>query len=125
MQQSKAKRAALRDDLIWLADILESLTKLQKWFESPSSADEFAARDVLYSAVLREFTVIGEAVKRLSVGLTSQETQVNWRELAGFRDVLVHNYFGVRDSVVWDAVVTVAPQLREEISEIVQRLDTP
>ena len=112
----------MREDLVWLGDILESLTKLQKWSESPSSAAEFAARDVLYSAVLREFTVIGEAVKRLSSGLTSQESHVNWRELAGFRDILVHNYFGVRDTVVWDAVVNVAPVLREDVTEIIERL---
>lgn len=115
----------MREDLVWLSDILESLTRLQKWSESPSSSAEFAARDVLYSAVLREFTVIGEAVKRRSSGLRSQESHVNWRELAGFRDVLVHNYFGVRDTVVWDAVVNVAPLLHADISEITERLARP
>lgn len=79
---------------------------------------------MLYSAVIREFTVIGEAVKHLSSGAMSVDPVVPWRALAGFRDVLVHNYFGIRDEVVWDAVTSVAPELLRQVTSMVAALDT-
>ncbi len=111
------KRFSSPDDLAWLRDIQESFEKIIAWTTS-ADVNEFMARGQLYSAVIREFTVVGEAVKRLSSELVESTPDVPWRELAGFRDVLVHNYFGVRDEVVWDAATNTVPSLVRAIAQL-------
>jgi uncharacterized protein with HEPN domain len=61
-------------------------------------------------AVIRQFEIIGEAVKALPNDLTDREPSVPWQQIAGFRDVLAHSYFAVDDSIVWDAAANKAPQ---------------
>lgn len=109
----------MRDDLAWLEDIRDSLTRLQEWSASEDAEGAFRARGMLYAAILREFTVIGEAVKHLSPQTTAVDGVVPWRELAAFRDVIVHNYFGIRDEVVWDGVTNVVPELLDQIISMV------
>jgi len=60
--------------------------------------------------VIRQFEIIGEAVKALPNDLTDREPTVPWQQIAGFRDVLAHSYFAVDDSIVWDAAANKAPQ---------------
>jgi uncharacterized protein with HEPN domain len=71
--------------------------------------DDYKTQD----AVIRQFEIIGEAVKHLPASVTLQEPAIPWRQFAGFRDVLAHAYFAVDVSVVWEAAKEFAPRLRE------------
>lgn len=78
---------------------------------------------MLYSAILRELTVIGEAVKQISASTLAIRPDVPWRQIAGLRDVVVHSYFAVSPDTIWDVAVTQLPPLRSAITELLQRTD--
>jgi uncharacterized protein with HEPN domain len=69
-------------------------------------------------AVIRQFEIIGEAVKALPGELIEKETATPWREIAGFRDVLAHSYFAVDTSVIWDAASEKAPALKSSCERL-------
>jgi uncharacterized protein with HEPN domain len=70
---------------------------------------------VLQDAIIRNFEVIGEAVKQLSPELLKQYDQVPWRRIAGFRDILTHDYMGVDLDEVWNVIENDLPQLKRTV----------
>lgn len=70
------------------------------------SKQEFAADDKSVDAVVRNLEVIGEAVKRLPTDLRSREAGIEWQKIAGLRDILIHQYFGIDTDILWDIVQT-------------------
>ena len=95
-----------------LDDIVESCGRVADYIRGYDLAkfeDDYKTQD----AVIRQFEIIGEAVKYLPESVTLQEPAIPWRQFAGFRDVLAHAYFAVDVSVVWEAAKDFAPRLRE------------
>jgi uncharacterized protein with HEPN domain len=81
----------------------------------------FIQDETLKRAYVRSIEVIGEAVKQLPEPLRQQYATVEWRSLAGMRDRLIHNYFGVDYDIVWDVVIHKIPALDIEIRRILER----
>ena len=82
---------------------------------------EFLQDETLKRAYVRSIEVIGEAVKQLPDTLRQKYTAIEWRAMAGMRDRLIHNYFGVDYDIVWDVVVNKIPTLDAEIRDILQQ----
>ena len=78
----------------------------------------FLAETIVQDAVIRNREVIGEAVKNLSDHLRQAHPEVPWSRIAGLRDVLIHEYFGVRLETVWAAVENRLPELRRHIAAL-------
>ncbi len=74
-------------------------------------------------AVLRGLEIIGEAVKNLSEELKKKHTNILWKEIAGMRDKLIHQYFGVNLDLVWETIKTKLPELRNQISRILKEIE--
>lgn len=72
---------------------------------------EFIQNETLKRAYVRSIEVVGEAVKQLPDGLRQKYKTIEWRAVAGMRDRLIHNYFGVDYDIVWDVVVNKIPEL--------------
>jgi uncharacterized protein with HEPN domain len=85
------------------------------------SADEFARNDVLKRACVRSIEVIGEASKRVPEAFRAKYPDVEWRKMAGMRDKLIHEYFGVDYSVVYDVARNKAVVLSREIERVIDR----
>lgn len=100
-----------RDPKLRLADIVDACTRIGSYildFNGVSFGQDLKTQD----AVIRQFEIIGEAVKALPADLIAKEPHIPWNQIAGFRDILTHSYFAVDSSVVWDAASSKAPDLK-------------
>ena len=73
---------------------------------------------MVQDAIIRNFEIIGEAVKHISTDLKRSYPEIQWRGLAGFRDVLIHNYMGVDLLEVWNVIEIELPQIKKIIDDI-------
>ena len=84
------------------------------------SFEVFAADQTLRRAFVRSLEIIGEAAKHVSEDFRTQHPTVEWRAMAGMRDRLIHDYFGVDFELVWDVVHRRIPELRTQIATILE-----
>ncbi|GAA3989713.1 HepT-like ribonuclease domain-containing protein [Hymenobacter antarcticus] len=89
---------------------------------SNSTLVEFLSDEDLQDIALRQFTVMGEAAAHVSDALKRQHPQIDWRRAAGFRNFVVHEYFRVDFTLVWDTVVSVLPPLVVELPPLLQQV---
>lgn len=100
-------------DALYLDHIRERIQRIEDC--AREGKDAFEASHVLQDAVIRNFEVIGEAVKQLSPALLDRYPEVPWRRVAGFRDVLIHDYMGVDVEEVWNVIEKDLPQLKQTV----------
>jgi len=93
-----------------LIDIATAIKRILRYTANISRAD-LEANDEKLSAILYQITIIGEATKRLSQILRQQHSEIAWREMAGMRDVIVHNYDQLDLDIVWDVIENKLPEL--------------
>ncbi len=92
-----------RDVKLFLHDILESIEKIERYTKN-LSFDEFVKNNLVVDAVIRNLEIIGETVKNIPEDIRSKYPEIPWRQIAGFRDVVIHHYFGVDLNIVWTVV---------------------
>ena len=111
-----------RDIRLYLDDILEAIGKIEKYTEG-LDFEKFRTDDKTGDAVIRNFLVIGEAVKKIPPGIRKKNPDIPWKIIAGMRDKLVHKYFGIRYDVVWETIELRLPSLRLDIKKILDQMD--
>lgn len=111
-----------RDIKLYLEDILEEIKRVQRFVKDISGFDEFYKNDLVYYAVLKSLENIGEAVKNIPAELKNLYS-IQWRKISGFRDVLIHDYFGIDPEVVWDVIKNKLPELELAVNFILKELD--
>ena len=107
-----------RDYKVYVDDIVEAIAKIKRFtvgFDSKTFSDD----EKTFDAVIRNLEVIGEAVKKIPEGIRTQYPTVEWKKIAGVRDILIHEYFGIDAEIVWDIIQNKLPILESQIAKIV------
>lgn len=109
----------MREPKILLKDILEAISAIERFVEGVGF-EEFRTNDEKSSAVIRKFEIIGEATKSLPEELKEKHQEIPWKEMAGFRDKLIHFYFGIKYELVWQAIKKRLPQIKPLIQKMLE-----
>ncbi|MEE9295487.1 MAG: DUF86 domain-containing protein [Phycisphaerae bacterium] len=108
----------MKDDRVYLLHIRDCLGRICGYTAEGRAA--FFADTRTQDAVIRNFEVIGEAVKNLSQDYKDTHPAVPWKRIAGMRDLLIHHYFGIKLETVWDVIEREVPQLQETIERMLE-----
>lgn len=107
----------MKDDRIYLRHILEAIHDIEHY--ASVGRPTVMADKMRQDAIIRKLEVIGETVKNLSEKAKRERPEIPWRQIAGMRDRLTHDYFGVDVSLVWAAVEKDLPKLKAVVEALV------
>ncbi|MFX0173775.1 MAG: DUF86 domain-containing protein [Candidatus Hodarchaeota archaeon] len=111
-----------RTPKLFLDDILKAINKINLYIND-LSYEQFQKDVKTVDAVIRNLEIIGEAVKNLPSDMITKNPEVNWRGATAMRDRLIHGYFGVDISILWETVITDLPELNKQIKKIWDELE--
>lgn len=109
-----------KENELYLEDILDSINAINSYTQNLTYED-FSSDRKTYSATIRELEIIGEAVGKLPDEIKNQHPEVEWRDIKGMRNLLIHEYFGVDLEIVWKVVKDDIPQLKQTVKNILDK----
>lgn len=113
----------MKDDKVYLLHIRDALQRVTEY--TLGGREAFLADYRTQDAVIRNLEVVGEAAKKVSPATRQRAPQIRWREVAGMRDKLIHEYFGVNLEIVWRVVEQDAPLLQQGINKLLLSMSEP
>lgn len=109
----------MKGDRLYLGHIIEAVERIIAY---AAAGEEAFRRDLMVQdAIIRNIQVMGEAVKKISAEMRAAHPEVPWRDIAGMRDRLVHDYFGISLDIVWDVAKNHIPPLRESLPRVLPK----
>lgn len=103
----------MRDDRERLLDIQEAIERIEKYAERGHEA--FERDELIQTWILHNLQILGEAARAISADFKQQHSEVSWQQIAGMRNILVHDYFGIDASIVWEVVERDLPILKQQV----------
>ena len=110
-----------RDYKIYLNDLLEAIGKIEHYTRGLTYG-QFIDDPKTIDAVIRNLEIIGEAIKHIPESIRTRRPDVEWKKIAGLRDMLAHAYFGVDLEIVWDVLMNKLPVLRKQIQDMMPEM---
>jgi len=110
-----------KEDRVYLEDMLYCIRRI-KAYTSFLSEDDFVRSEEKQDAVLRRISILGEAAKKVSAETKAIDPDIPWRAIAGMRDIVVHQYFGVSLGLVWRVVISDLPRIEPRLKALLQNL---
>jgi uncharacterized protein with HEPN domain len=109
-----------RDPRLFLGDMAKAVKKIETWVGG-ISYEKFSADSLLQDAVVRNLEILGEAAKNIPEEIRCRYPDIPWKRVAGFRDIAIHDYFGVDLEIVWkiltEGIVSIKPSLEKAVRE--------
>jgi uncharacterized protein with HEPN domain len=110
-----------KDARILIGHVLDSINLIQGYARNLTKKD-FQASHQAQDSIIRRLEIIGEAVRNLPDDLKDKHPEIPWRQIAGMRNVLIHEYFGVDLDLTWKTVERDLPTLKNQITKILNEL---
>ena len=111
-----------RDTLLLLEDMLQSAQKI-KQYTKDFDYEVFLTDDKTIDAGVRTFEIIGEAANRIDPDFRDQNPAIEWKRLRGFRNRIVHDYFGIDYEIVWNIIETYIDELSDNLETIIKEIN--
>lgn len=108
-----------KDDKVFLTHIYESILQIEKYV-SNFSYEKFEKNIQLQDAVIRRLEVIGEATKNLTTEFRKKHSNIPWKLMAGTRDVISHEYFGIDFIMIWNILKKELPGIKKQILKLLE-----
>ncbi len=106
---------------VYFQDILNAINKIEKYTED-INFEKFSENELIQDGVIRNLEIIGEAVKHIPEDIKKDYPEIEWRKIAGLRDILIHAYFGIDIEIIWDILKNKIPELKTRIERILSKL---
>ena len=103
----------------YLQHILDECLYVRSVITDEMQMEQFLQDETLKRAVTRSLSIIGEATKKIPTDVKYAWQSISWRQMAGMRDRLVHDYMGVNYYIVWDVAKNIIPELTNQIQEVI------
>ncbi len=108
-----------KDTIVFIKHILESIEDIEKFSDGLSNA-QFLKDELRQNAIIRKLEITGEAAKNIPTSFRNKYPLIEWKRIAGLRDKLIHNYFGVNLERVWNIIKKDIPDLKKKIKAILK-----
>jgi len=105
----------------YLQHILDECLYIRSVITDDMVIDQFLVDETLKRAVTRSLSIIGEATKKIPGNVKYAWQSISWRQMAGMRDRLVHDYMGVNYLIVWDVAKNIIPELTTQIQSVIEK----
>jgi len=109
-----------KDERFYLLHIRDAIHQILKYAEDGKGF--FRQDSKTQDAIIRQFQVLGEAVKKLPAPFLKFHADIPWKEMAGMRDKMIHEYFGIDLDLVWEVVEKELPGLRGKVEKLLNKI---
>ncbi len=116
------KNSKKRESKDYLLDIFDSTERIEK-FVVNFNFKKFSEDEKTIYASIMTFGIIGEASKNIPASIKSKHKEIPWKKMAGMRDKLIHEYFGINKEVLWKTIKEDVPELKKKMLELIKELD--
>lgn len=100
-----------------LLHIIEAINEIESYIDDVDISD-FLDNSMMRNAAIRQLEIVGEACNRISQEFKQMNPNINWKDIIGFRNIIVHQYFGIDEKVVWDILKNDLPILKHQIENL-------
>jgi len=104
----------------YLRHIYDECVFINNSISPDTTKDDLIDNEVLKRAIVRSLEIIGEATKKIPADIKEQWSEIPWRNIAGMRDRLIHDYIGINYAIVWDVVRNKIPEIAPIIAQIIK-----
>jgi len=111
-----------KDTKVFLGHILESIEHVEAYIHGLRK-DDFLNSEQKQDAVIRRIEIIGEAARNIPASFRKKHNHIPWKKIAGMRDKLAHDYFGVSLNVAWDVAKSDLPKLKKDIEKLLDETE--
>lgn len=106
----------------FLMDIIDASIKIDRYVKDVSF-DEFNENTLIQDAVIINLAIIGEAAKKIPSEIRQLDPDIEWKKIAGLRDILIHSYFRIDVNIIWDIVKNKIPNLKVRIGKLISKIE--